>query len=136
MARTPGTNILCCAVLGVGLFWVGGLYSRPALSGQTRDFLLVAFYGEVLCSYMLVAVKWLRAIETISTGVRRPFRAQPAAIADCYVASLTLTLCLLTDATRIYNVQVQASATYAAVCAGVACFYFVRARRLNAQLQA
>jgi hypothetical protein len=130
------SNILCCAVLGVGLFWVGGLYSRPALSGQTRDSLLVAFYGEVLCSYALVTVNWLRAIETISTGVRRPFRAQLAAIAACYVASLTFTLCLLTGATRIYDVQVQASATYAAVCAGVACFYFVRARRLNAQLQA
>jgi hypothetical protein len=123
-------------VLGVGLFFVGGLYSRPTLSGRARDSLLVAFYGEVLCSYMLVTVSWMRAIELITTGVRRPFRVQLVAIAACFLASVSFTLCLLIGAVDIYDVQVQASATYAAMCAAVACFYFARARRVRTQLKA
>jgi hypothetical protein len=35
------SNIGCCLVLGVGLFFAGGLYSRPTLSGRVRDSLIV-----------------------------------------------------------------------------------------------
>jgi hypothetical protein len=127
-------NIVSCGVLGVWLFFIGGFYSLPTMAGTHRDSLIVAFMGEVLCTIMLVTIRWNSVLDSVDKCVKKRYGVYYGLVAVSFAASVIFTVAILADTVRISQVQFQASIVYLGWTFCASTWYLLTARRYYVRL--
>jgi hypothetical protein len=90
--------------------------------------------GEVLCTIMLVTIRWISVLDSVDQGVKKREGVYYGLVAVSFAASVIFTVAILTDTVRISYVQVQASTVYLVWTFCASTWYLLTARRYYARL--